>query len=31
MRVDPFFGSARYVVDMDRKREKSLAWPMSRT
>ncbi len=29
MRVDPFFGSARYVVDMDRKREKSLA--MSRS
>ena len=26
MRVDPFFGSARYVVDMDRKREKSLAY-----
>jgi uncharacterized UPF0160 family protein len=26
MRVDPFFRSARYVVDMDRKREKSLAY-----
>jgi hypothetical protein len=26
MRVDPFFGSARYVVDIDRKREKSLAY-----
>jgi hypothetical protein len=26
MRVDPFFGSARYVTDMDRKREKSLAY-----
>jgi len=25
MRVDPFFGSARYVTDMDRKRERSLA------
>ena len=26
MRVGPFFGAARYVVDMDRKREKSLAY-----
>ena len=26
MRIGPFFGAARYVVDMDRKREKSLAY-----
>jgi nitrate reductase assembly molybdenum cofactor insertion protein NarJ len=26
MRVDPFFGSARYVSEMDRKREKALAF-----
>ena len=26
MRLDPFFSTARYVIDMDRKREKSLAY-----
>jgi len=26
MRLDPFFSSARYVTDMDRKREKALAY-----
>ena len=26
IRIDPFFGNARYVLDMDRKREKSLAY-----
>jgi hypothetical protein len=26
VRLDPFFGTARYVLDMDRKREKSLAY-----
>lgn len=26
MRIDPFFSSARYVLDMDRKREKALAY-----
>ena len=31
MRVDPFFGSARYVTDMDRKRERSLAYVTSLT
>jgi hypothetical protein len=31
MRVDPFFGSARYVNDMDRKRERSLAYVTSLT
>lgn len=31
MRVDPFFRSARYVVDMDRRREKSLAHVTSLT
>ncbi len=26
MRIDPFFSSARYVTEMDRKREKALAY-----
>ena len=26
MRLDPFFNSARYVLEMDRKREKALAY-----
>lgn len=31
MRIDPFFNSARYVIEMDRKREKALAYVTSLT
>src|SRR3954449_5629036 len=31
MRIDPFFSSARYVIEMDRKREKALAYVSSLT